>query len=265
MNGDRGNKGPIKPDDDDFEEYMDGGSSLSRRYGELGSESPPPEVDARILAEAERAAKIHSIKPAGAKRWMVPVALAATVVLSFSLVMTLVLGPITPEKGVVESYGMAYRMGEETPRIDELRLSEDADERLVSMARSIPEMDMKVERQAATSHPARAKTADAGKPMAASPPGSAADVLRAYLDALEPIVLSDTAYPATDPTPGTIAEENMLKSQQLKKKVLSDRRLEEILQLYDQGEDKLAGEELTEFRAENSDHPVTLQLQAHGF
>ena len=45
-------------DDTELERYLDGESGESRAYAELGDEIPPPELDARILVEAERAVKV---------------------------------------------------------------------------------------------------------------------------------------------------------------------------------------------------------------
>lgn len=77
--------------DDEFEEFLDGRSKMTERYTALGREEPPPEIDARILAAARDSAKIH--RPAFGPRggWLKPVALAATVLLSFSLVMNIVI------------------------------------------------------------------------------------------------------------------------------------------------------------------------------
>ena len=76
-------------DDRELDRYLDGDSPESREYARLGDETAPPEVDARILAEAERAVKVtrlqtHKAPPFKAFAW------AAIVVLSFSLVLNLV-------------------------------------------------------------------------------------------------------------------------------------------------------------------------------
>ena len=86
------------PSDDTLEEYLAGDSPLSRRYRESNDEAPPAEIDARIIAAArEQAGEPPPVFPVPVppRRWFVPLSVAATVVLSFSLVMSLVFQ--TPE------------------------------------------------------------------------------------------------------------------------------------------------------------------------
>lgn len=72
--------------DKQFDEYLDGKSNLSEKYAELGDAGPPPELDAAILAEAKRASRMHShAEPT--RRWVVPVSLAATVMICLSLAL----------------------------------------------------------------------------------------------------------------------------------------------------------------------------------
>lgn len=78
------------PDHDDwFAEYLNGSSQLSRRYRATADETPAPELDAAILASADKALR----RP----RWMQPLALAATVVLGLALLFTLG-GPPQPAR-----------------------------------------------------------------------------------------------------------------------------------------------------------------------
>src|SRR5690554_5278664 len=74
-------------DDQAFEEYMKGGSSLSGRYKSESTEEPPEQLNARILAAAKKA--VDSKTPGAGSpgyRWYVPFTLAAVVVISFSIV-----------------------------------------------------------------------------------------------------------------------------------------------------------------------------------
>lgn len=57
---------------------------VRERYRALGREEPPPELDARILDTARRAAA----RP-GRRRWVLPVSIAAVVVLSVSVALQL--------------------------------------------------------------------------------------------------------------------------------------------------------------------------------
>ena len=76
-------------DDRELDRYLEGGADASRRYAELGDELPPPELDAKILAEAERGAKVTPLNARRAPPFKA-FAWAAIVVLSFSLVLNIV-------------------------------------------------------------------------------------------------------------------------------------------------------------------------------
>jgi hypothetical protein len=92
--------------DKELEQYLEGDSKPSRAYAELGDETPPPELDARILAAAEREVKVTGIDaqrspPFKAFAW------AAIVVLSFSLVLNIVFDeavrePVAEFNGILE-------------------------------------------------------------------------------------------------------------------------------------------------------------------
>lgn len=74
--------------DQDLEDFLAGKSDLSRRY--RGTEQPPAELDRAILAKAHAAVegkqpKVVPLPRRNRARWMVPFAVAATVVLSFSI------------------------------------------------------------------------------------------------------------------------------------------------------------------------------------
>jgi hypothetical protein len=90
--------------DKEFEAFLAGESALDERYTELGSEEPLPELDALILAEARNEVKVHRLKFGPRGGWLKPVALAATVLLSLSLVMNIVVdAPVRFEQIVTES------------------------------------------------------------------------------------------------------------------------------------------------------------------
>ncbi len=73
-----------RPDDKRLDGYLRGDSPLTRAYRETGREEPPSSLDARILAEARGVkAAPHGGKP----RWLMPLSLAATVVLSIGIVL----------------------------------------------------------------------------------------------------------------------------------------------------------------------------------
>ena len=74
--------------DKDFAEYLDGRSTISKQYAELGAAEPPAALDAAILDAAGHAAKMHS-SPVGRRSWMVPLSVAATVMICLSLALNI--------------------------------------------------------------------------------------------------------------------------------------------------------------------------------
>src|SRR6266404_1097263 len=61
---------------------------VSQRYRELGSEEPPTELDAEILAVSRRAAETRVaplVAPTGRRRWYFPVAAAAFITLAVAV------------------------------------------------------------------------------------------------------------------------------------------------------------------------------------
>src|SRR4051812_23207919 len=59
-----------------------------RRYRELPREEPPPSLDAKIRAEARRAAVTHPaplVAPTGRRNWYFPAAAAAVIVLAVAV------------------------------------------------------------------------------------------------------------------------------------------------------------------------------------
>ena len=81
-------------EDQALEQYLRRSSPLSRAYRELGQERPSPALDQAVIAAARSAmAERGSQRRRVPWRWPAITALAATVVLSFALVMRLALEP----------------------------------------------------------------------------------------------------------------------------------------------------------------------------
>jgi hypothetical protein len=77
-----------------FEEYLSRRSSIAGRAEDSDGLEPPPELDRIVLANAREAIRIRSApRPYRSVRWALPVALAATVVLSFAVLLHLGLLP----------------------------------------------------------------------------------------------------------------------------------------------------------------------------
>jgi hypothetical protein len=69
-------------DDRELDQYLAGGSKLSRRYRDASAEGTPPELDEAVLARAR--AELRR-KPPSLNRYFAPVALAASLVLAVNL------------------------------------------------------------------------------------------------------------------------------------------------------------------------------------
>jgi hypothetical protein len=271
--------GPGKPGDEDLDDYLAGNSPVSRGYSALGGEGPSPELDARILAQARRAAKVRSLPVARRKvNWRTPLALAATVIISFSLVMSVVREVETPaparessadiedlyepademrtlsspaislagaiESGVADSPG---RANEAKAKVQAEQLQRE----LLSSA------EMEVEPIYPTSRAPAART------MATIPPGeleTAVDTIRTYLDTGLPgrksrdmDVVADAEKPAGKSSYAATATE---KDQY----TVPERQLEKILTLYDTNQFEATVAAISDFRSRHPDHPVSVQL-----
>jgi hypothetical protein len=81
--------GPDKdlPDEQQLDEYLRGGSAVSRQYRQLPSADVPAELDRLVLRQAQQAAKARPAKSPAWKRWSGPLALAASAVLVVSIVI----------------------------------------------------------------------------------------------------------------------------------------------------------------------------------
>ncbi len=79
---------PKQPDREAFESYLQSESSLSRVYKATAKETPPVELDTRILERARQAVRRQARvgRSPFANNWKIPVSLAAVLVLTAGLV-----------------------------------------------------------------------------------------------------------------------------------------------------------------------------------
>lgn len=236
MNEDPRQPGPGKSGQEDFDEYLSGGSRVSQQYAALGGERPPAELDARILVEAERAAKIRTLPLTWKRRrWMGSVALAATVLLSFSLVMNIVTEVERPAPGHRDSIAPAKgraappdrKLNQPAERYDVEALEEPADE-----------------------------------------PGQMIDVVREFMRSDAPesdreaeVMLAEDASPARSLATSPLMTMSRKQSQLPSPEAL----LAEILRLYDAGQAAAAAASIVEFRRIYPDHPVSVSLLERGY
>ncbi len=79
---------PKRPDRDEFEDYLQSESTLSRAYKETAKQRPPVELDTRILERARQAVRGEArvARSPFASNWMIPASLAVVLVLTVGLV-----------------------------------------------------------------------------------------------------------------------------------------------------------------------------------
>ncbi len=137
---------PKQPDREAFESYLQSESSLSRVYKATAKETPPVELDTRILERARQA--VHGQARVGrspfANNWMIPVSLAAVLVLTVGLVTFMfekTEPPLLPETAPAPSLDSVLE--EEAPLIrdkareadDRLRADQPVDEKAAPKAK----------------------------------------------------------------------------------------------------------------------------------
>lgn len=105
-----------EPDHNDLEQYLAGGSRVSRDYEALGQEQPPAALDSRILAEAAAGVGVKKARRRPAFWWLRPAALAATVLVSLSIVVRLGEFPRLKSSAPVKSAAPAVQVQVLPPR-----------------------------------------------------------------------------------------------------------------------------------------------------
>ena len=245
--------------DDELEQYLGRRSQLSREYQALGGDEPPAAVDARVLAEARKAvASQTGWRRRPTLRWLAPVALAATVVLSFSLLFRVGEVPVPARDTAVGSApappvppaGPARLAKEEPPALAVAPppaappvaafTAESGAPAIVAAERarqeSLQDTDLAAVRRALPAEAAPGAPPDLAPVMAAirARLGAATDATKA---AEVPVAAEEQAA-VDDP----------------------DARLREILRRYESGDIAGAVSALAEFRRAHPDDPVAVQF-----
>ena len=148
---------PNKPDDRELDEFLSGSSPVSKEYRRaLGSEGAPRELDQAVLKLAR-----DSLPQSPRRKWHLPLALAATVVLSFSVVVALRVErtAVPTDAGVASQVAQAPAAARMEP--PPLASAAESDEEMKAMR---PRRANDQPRRKAK--PASPEMADAGAPMA---------------------------------------------------------------------------------------------------
>jgi len=297
--GDPRKHNPGKSGEDDFDEYLAGHSPVSKNYEGLGDEGPSPQLDARILAEAERPTKVRPpLLRSKTATWTVPLAIAATIMLSFSLVMNIVNETEKPPLSRSNSAEVARRRAPaskvqalvpadtlttgrieadlaDTPRdIDELKaekpaampaepLAQDAirDEAVYSAARATSMREMSM----AAPAPSRDLAA---KDLTATDLAAMVEMIRGYLDTETPPRVSGATnlMAETEMSTDRVGKSSIVVTARRKDQYTSPAgQLEEILTLYDANQSDAVDAAIREFRGQYPEHPVSVLLLERGF
>lgn len=105
-------------DETELEEYLRGGSALSRAYLEAGREQPATGIDERVIRGARDG--LQESRPRD-RRWRIPLSAAALMLLSFGLVLRLTTEPVDPVPREMKSASP-----ESTPEVALRRLPDGA-------------------------------------------------------------------------------------------------------------------------------------------
>jgi TolA-binding protein len=282
-------------DDKALDAYLDGGSAESRRYAALGDELPPPELDARILAAAEREVKVTRLDSRRAPPFKA-FAWAAIVVLSFSLVLNIVFQQAVQDP-VAELEGMARRADAPVPSsapaeskmseiVVEARKTESADaiapmaaeERLRESPGRVAAQEFRAMEQTeaggvgSTDAPASRQLlakqatglAAAPEPAADLDDGAIANLAKdRKLDRAESIQVVKDYFGYQD-TAELQDTEDTVAPLLMELTPATDAELWRLLKLYSKGQEDEAMAALAEFRSQYPDHPVSAELQERG-
>ena len=246
-------------EDKAIEDYLAGDSAESRRYAELGDEVPPPELDVKILASAERELKVTGIDSRRAPPFKA-FAWAAIVVVSFSLVLNIV---------------FQQAVQDPAERLEEMAVREDAptafgkrEGQTLRRGAIATDPESTASGRAETRAPADAAVEDAAGMASAveafDDQGPAREVFPAAKPAQDlrprrpPAMQVVAEYLAIDAR--VEAEGTILQSMSASVGDPANEELQRILDLFNAGEAERALELLAEFSKAYPDHPVSIEL-----
>jgi hypothetical protein len=247
-------------DKDQFQEYLDGDSPVSRRYAELDEAGPSPELDAAILASARRAVNSGPVKSTGQyRRWMAPLSLAATVMLVVSLALNVLRE--TPSVPAPAKKNRTAMKDESTAVMSEKALPESAAfaDRVTASAVQLESKEIAEEVQA------QSPTRRMMSPMSAPNPSGrmyAADA-DTRQDLAGQVKIIDDYFKSIKGAPSSADAEVTSRPMAREQAVSPSATLRSVAELYAAGEYQRATEILVKFRTEFPDHPVSLALKEY--
>ena len=177
---------------------------LSRRYRELAREEPPRALDDAILAAARRELETRPaplVAPTGRRRWAVPVAAAAVIVLS--AVVTLHVQREQPDLELAEvpqSQAPAAARKDEAPA--SAPRAEMQEQKIAPQANEVQTQTAKPAAPKAQAERRRAQEAPAQKAVTPAPAGESSALARAPA---EPTPLAEQGRFSPDPGPAAAA------------------------------------------------------------
>ena len=265
-------------EDRELERYLQRSDALSRAYAELKSERPSPALDHAVLAQARAALRIQPRAHRSPFRgWPAITAIAATVLLSFTLVMRVVLESEMPQPNSASSPAASAPVAVKTtaPKALEERASP------IEKSRPVIEAEIRAaaEQPPAIAEPVLQESARSSlEALEAERPASAPPELDASRDALAAPTRQmareradesssapaaersvQPAAPAAEGLPynrGSLPAESLAKKEQLKP---PEEWLEEIARLRASGDVETADRELELFKQA---YPGYLESQA---
>jgi len=278
-------------EDKEFEAFLAGDSrtGLTDHYEALGREEPPPEVDAHILATARDAAKVHRLGFGPRGGWLKPVALAATVLLSFSLVMNIIVDSPVRYEQVVTTSKEARAVFEDAPegifydqdapslppqlameRMMTDQMSQTAIEEITvtARARSAEPQDVPIAVSVSVLRPeAQSIAQDAALLIVAEYVATAEMVTgagRIPLQAMELRTVPRAETPGRAVSSPAATDQDVAPTDEVRGEDDPESMLREIARLNAGGSRTVAGDRLDEFLARYPDHPVSIKISEQG-
>jgi len=224
---------------------------ISQRYRELSREEPSPEIDAKILAAARRAAETRPaplVVPSGRRRWYFPLAAAAIIVLAVAVTVQVERQQPDPEIVVPPVTGPEARE-EETVQPEKPTPQPAPARKAAPMFTPDPKAEappeLRAQRGAAPSEPQTAQAPAPASPPAAAPPSDPASGMR---ESRQADSAADRAEAQRERAPRAMAKLAMEPP---------EKWLERIAELRRQGKHAEADKALAEFRRAYPDYRIS--------